>query len=721
MPKVIERPKRGRSGVKQAPPFPFALAGKGTLTPSCIAYLMAGDPAAVPRDLVSTDTETSGLYADDGARVATASAAWVDWSGYWAAWADRITYREEPIAPGYSVPIVSVAWPFDQGVDPEPGEEPKAEFKGQAALDLFPSGKNLDRSEWVALLDWLASMRLVMHPLKFDCEKYRAGCRRWPGVGRDLEPMTDWDTQNVNNLIWPTDLGGLKATHERLFGPDYGDASKSVKAYLKKAKLPAGRWDLVPWDIIGPYADMDARMTKMIELRQRHDIEAGIAAPWLGDRVMEYVERRIETSRTLYRMERRGLPYHLVGSLDAAQDVGKVALGLAKKLPFAPNEAKDWYFKEGFKSKKTGEPGLGLVPYSMTEPSKAHPQGQPSMTEEILRRMIEDGVSHADAYANYQKIKVAQSMWYQGYADKTNPVDGRLRTCFRQNGTRSTRFSVERVNLQAIPQDYRMSGYSELVGVPSPRTLIAQAVALSYPDWDLWELDLAQAELRIGAMMAKCKSMLDMIRSGEDLHGVTAKALFNVDETSPDWGEKRQLGKRGNFSFMFGVGWKTYAAVISKETGIRLSERESRKIVVGWNALYPEYRRAIDRHARVVDSRMSKHGFGWVQASNGERRWFQPYEESHKAFNQRVQSSLAQFALDWMNAVERHLRRVAPELEQHGAGLLLPIHDSLVLLIPKKGGAERAEECAQIGRDLWAQAFPGLPGGVDTKRWKAAA
>ena len=37
---------------------------------------------------LATDTETSGLFADDGARVSTASIAWEDEHGEWAEWAD---------------------------------------------------------------------------------------------------------------------------------------------------------------------------------------------------------------------------------------------------------------------------------------------------------------------------------------------------------------------------------------------------------------------------------------------------------------------------------------------------------------------------------------------------------------------------------------------------------------------------------------------------------
>lgn len=653
------------------------------------------------------------------------------------AWADPdrlwefrdVTWKVEEIAPGYSVPIASIAWPFDQGTEPEPGEQPKAEYKGQPTLDLFPEAKNLNSFEWRSLLEWVALVPgLTMHPAIFDLEKMRVGVRRWPGVGAELVEHVTWDTQNGCDLLWPLELAALKKTADRLW-PEAGfkDESDIVKAYLKKAKLPTGRWDLVPWEVIGTYADLDARLTKMIELRQRWEINIGLACGWLREsdleqadtgRVYAILDRRLGVSKALYRMERAGLPYHELGSRKAAGAAGVVSAGIAAQLPFEPVEAKDFFFKPGHVSKK-GVPGLGLVPYAMTDPSTKYPNGQPSMTAEVLGRMVEDEVAHAEVYAAYAKIETAISMWYVGYADKVG-ADGRLRMRYKQNGTKSTRFSASRVNLQAVPQDYRMSGYSEMVGIPSPRQLIAEGVRTLCRGWILAELDLQQAELRVAALYARCQSMLDMMESGADLHSITTRELFKVDEDHPKWGMYRQIGKRGNFSLGFGAGWKTFRNMISKETGIRLEDQESARIVTAWNRLYPEFRRAIIRHEERVARRIAQHGHGWVALNTGERRWFQPYEEPHKSFNQRVQSDLAQLVIDWILAADAFL--CSKGLERTpvgGAGLILTIHDSLNLLVPDSAeGRAWVEDTADLGRALWKERFPLVSGGVDVKIWK---
>ena len=679
---------------------------------------------------VAWDTETSGLYGDDGARVSTASVAFVVYDHEVPAFQNmvrdngctNVTHGWEEFAPTRDqLYFVSVAWPFDQGVEGKP------EDNGQERL--WPEAPNLDEDEWFALLEFLSLCPLVAQNAKFDLEKMRLGVRRWPGVGRDLEANVMWDTQLVSKMLWPLLPASLKPTCARIFGKQWADEGAIIKKYLAKSKLPTGRWDLIPWDVIAKYADTDARITLMLKLRQEWEIRANKAGSWFydgasdedraareayglddTDYVYDAIERRMKTMRVLNHMETRGLPYDEVGSREAAIECMERAKGVAKELPFKPttNEAKDFFFTD----KKPHY--LDMIPYEVTD------KGAPSLTAEILERMVNDRVPHAGKLAQYRKVTNAASMWYDGYADAMG-TDGRLRTYFRQDGTRSTRFSVERINLQAIPQDYRLSDFAILDGIPTPRQLIAAGVP---EGWRLFELDLEQAELRVGALFAKCQKMLEMIFEGKDLHTYTTKELFDMGPDDPQFGKYRQVGKRGNFSLIFGSGGNTFRKMVSKETGIILAPDEADRIVGDWNGLYPEFKGAIRRHMNRVEQRQGKHGHAWIDLPNGERRWFLGDEEAHKAFNQRVQGCLGQFGISWMHNTD-HLLSRNDELQLRaqragigGVGLVLTIHDSQVLLLPDDDfGKDLADQCADFGRGLWKDMFPGVPGGVDFHEW----
>jgi DNA polymerase-1 len=285
--------------------------------------------------------------------------------------------------------------------------------------------------------------------------------------------------------------------------------------------------------------------------------------------------------------------------------------------------------------------------------------------------------------------------------------DGRLRASFRQNGTVSGRFSVERVQLQAIPHDYRLNG-EIMKGIPTPRQLISNGVPAGY---ELWELDLAQAELRVAALYANCERMLTLIRNGEDLHADAAIQLFKVKPTDDNWGEMRNVAKRANFSLIFGVGADKLRGDIEAQTGIVLSKTETQQLIYDWHNLYPEFHRSIESHMRVIEKRQEQHGMAWITLWNGERRWFNEMEEAHKAFNQRVQPALAQFGLDWWLATERRL------MGMDGQGIVMTIHDSLVLMLRADSAIDTATEIQMLGVELWDKVFAGVPGGVDCKKW----
>ena len=671
--------------------------------------LALASDGVLPLGPVALDTETSGLHVDDGARVAVVSVAfeinqtWEDILGsHEKATEDtnHPVWGAEPYLDSQTVRLVSFAFPFDQGTT----GTGKPEDTGQAAF--FDENPNLDRGEWEALLKWLGKVGpngFIMHNAKFDLHMMYAGVRRWPSVGIDLARWLLWDTQNVCYLAWPRHRSSLKPTAKRIWGTQETNESDMVQAYLRKSKLPSGRWDLVPWDVIAPYAQQDARLTYRLYRHQLALMEQGKLAEWFEDQqltVYEAIQRRLEVTLMLYRIEQRGLPFDAANAKEIGGVIDTKVAELQARLPFKPPTlpvAKHYWFGVG---DRNGVKGLGLKPYSYTS------SGLPQVNSQVVDKMVHDNVKSASDWRDLQKLQTVGSRWYHGWSEAIGP-DGRLRASFRQNGTVSGRFSVERVQLQAIPHDYRLTN-EVLKGIPTPRQLIADGVPNGY---ELWELDLAQAELRVAALYADCTRMLELIRNGDDLHGDAATQLFKVTPDDPTWGQMRNVAKRANFSLIFGVGPDKLRGDIEAQTGIVLGRDETKDLVYAWHNLYPEFHRSIESHMRIVETRQNQNGYGWVTLWNGERRWFTHEEEAHKAFNQRVQPALAQFGLDWWLASESRL------MNQKGQGIVMTIHDSLVLLLRSETAEDTAQEIRMLGEEFWGQVFPGVPGGIDCKKW----
>lgn len=606
---------------------------------------------------VATDTESSGLFVDSGARCSTVSVAWWDPAGQSPTKGNGDT----------SGAIVACAWPFDQG---RLDKMPQASLFGQQE-----QAAQLSRFEWDTLLGWLGRQRLVAQNLKHDLHILRVGTRRYPG--RDLVDAGDWDTTLGSYLLWPTQSVALGSTCIRL-GLGKKDADP-IKAYLKANRLPAGRYDLAPWDIVEPYAASDAVLCLKLALRQVEDMKLGLG----GSGAFARIQTQMQRLKMLYGLEVRGVGYDAVGSLEVARKLRQHQAQLEADMPFSPTagvaSAKRWFF--GPKPN-----GLGLTPKAIT------PKGQAQLNGPVIQDLVKRRIPGAVQYRDWRKIDTACSMWYEGYPALLG-ADGRLRTSFKQlpedddrrgksGGTVSGRLAVSRVQLQAIPHKYRL-GLPE--GTPTPRQFFQ-----AKPGCVLWEVDLQQAELRGAVAVAGCDSMAKMLLAGEDLHGATATQLFGTEPGDDSWFEDRQVAKRANFSLGFGSGGKTFRQMLIQQAGVIKPLAECEEIVRKWRALYPEFQRAIHKWDCYAER------CGYVPLLNGARRWFRPGEYTHKAFNQVIQGSLAEMALDWAVATDNALP----------GRLLLLIHDSQVLEL-EEGQAESDVDTAvrlarEIGTAFWS-------------------
>lgn len=592
-----------------------------------------------PIGLVAVDTETSGLHPDppENARLSVISLA----------------YRCEPDEGSDAPAIASAAYAFDWGL----GRGAQATL----SLDVDP---NLDADAFVRLLEWLGAYRLSFHGGKFDLTHLLVGTST--SAGMDLSGAIAWDTMLASRDLDPMQDAGLEDVERRM---DY--LSAPDRAAWLAAKAQRGGVNRMDWNTAAEYARLDAEITLVATEWQLDRYGAGE-----GQR--SALDTELAKTRALFRLERRGIGFDATTARVAGKAMARRESQIAMELPFKPatvNGAKKYWF--------------GVCGY---EPRTTTKKGAPQLDDQEVARLVALGAPGAPEYQRLQEIKHARTSWYEAYADKTG-WDGRLRTVYSQAQVVSGRLSSTRVNLQAIPHDYQLA---TLVaeGWPTPRSLFLPAKGKR-----LWELDLSQAELRVAAVEAGCDSMLQLIRDGADLHGVVTTQLFNVTPDDDAWTERRQVGKRADFSFIFGVGAETFQRDLAKQTGIWLPLGECNAIVQRWRRLYPEYGRAINTYMDAANHH------GYVRLVNGRVRYFRSYEDRHKAFNQYVQGSLAQLMDAWLLQAEAAIPGV----------ILLTIHDSLVLETDDPG---LVAVIRSMGEKLGTEMF-GVPMVVDLKGWRA--
>lgn len=530
----------------------------------------------------------------------------------------------------------------------------------QLTLDLEPD-PNLDETDWLDLLDWLRFQRLVMHPGKFDLMHMWNGTDRWPGW--DFTDNYTGDTLLGAHELDPGRDAGLADLERDLdyFGAD----TRAAWLASKKKRASVNR---MSWAEAQNYAALDAEATLAVYEKQQTRFEQG-QGDWSG------YQQEMRLTRTLVKMERRGIGYNVARSQEIAKELNRRINAIQVTLPFKATVpgARKYFFTT-----------LGHEALNYTK------LGTPQLDDREVARLVELKVPNAAEFQHMRHLQTAVSMWYEGYADAAG-WDGRLRTVYSQAKVISGRLSSTRVNLQAIPHDYQIGDVTE-EGFESPRKLFLPKARAK-----LWELDLSQAELRVAAKQANCETMLEMLIQGEDLHGNVAQELFGDEPGSPTWEKSRSVGKRGDFAFIFGVGEETFQATLIQQLNLYLPLKECRRIVYAWRKIFPEFGRTINKFMKDADH------WGYVRLVNGRPRYFQSYEDKHKAFNQYVQGSLAELMKEWL---------VVSDALYPGI-ILLTIHDSMVV---ETGDRSKVEEIQAIGERLGVEWF-GVPMDIDIKEW----
>jgi DNA polymerase I-like protein with 3'-5' exonuclease and polymerase domains len=631
---------------------------------------------------VAYDTEGSGLFVDDGARISAVSFAFRD--------------------PATNA-IRSAAVAFDQGYEQEwlpcgMKELPSNHLK--RIMKWTPEDRTCteNRSEavWHHLHRWLLRQRLVMHHGKHDCHQARVGLRNSPGTGYDLMDNVVADTMLTAGVLWPRESVALKNMAVRLhLGQELGiheGAEADEQEALGPWKGPENdpRFDLIPWPVLKPYSRLDAELTLIAhEFEIDQDTDAAQRSAIALD---------LRLARLLYRMERRGVGLDVPGMRAEAAKLAAMIEEAGHRVPFkggtgrpTPPAAVAYFFGPASKG------GLELLPYDdkMTKGGKVKGP-QPQVDEEVITRLTKLGAPGAAEYGEYAGLKAGYEKWYLPWPAMCGQ-DGRIRTTHKQGTVVSGRLAVERWQAQAMPHDYQIPA-----GLLPPRYFIE-------PDTDeseAWEADCSQAEIRIATAVAKEKNMYRALKNGVDSHDAATMLMFfqgrklaEVKDRDDDWEQRRQVAKRCNLGILYGIGAKGLQTQIAKFTGIEYSVPQCSEWIADWKRAFPAFSQALYQYSQLAQTQ------GFVRLSTGRIRKFSEYEPVHKAFNQRIQSEVAE-------AAKRVMLRFD---ERYPDMILLQIHDSIVARIPKGQVAEVTQAMRDIMVEVFSQMYAPVPFKADCK------
>ena len=524
------------------------------------------------------------------------------------------------------------------------GLDPRAEGARILCASVTTWGDDGIRGTWIvteeAVPDLLRMRRwppiVAAHNGKYD--------QLWAYEQYGAIPPVTWDTMLAEHLIdseGPKSLKTLGAKY--LHVPDWSIDLNDLTA--------------VPEGALAEYAVMDTTVTAEICRRQQPH------GRLLKDLLMP-------ASSALLRAEIEGVGLDLEGAVKLREDLQRQARGLTERISVhgpadTPRQVGELLYET-----------LGLPVLERTD------TGRPRVAGAVLRRLDHPV---ATMIADRAKIQKGISAFLVPWIESVDICDPRLYSTFRLAGTATGRLSsggaegAAGINLQQIPRD------------PQYKRLIQ-----ARPGYTLAELDYSQIELRVAAHLSGDSRMLDIYRTGGDIHTTTAKAVTGKQLIGKS---DRTKAKAVNFGFLYGMGVASFRDYARDSYGVELTEDEAADYRERFFELYsglPKWHKRVKEEA--LRNGYVETLFGRIRYLDGIRYW--SGSRKGAALRQAVNTSVQSVASDMMILALGLIDRLIVNSDKYDAKIIATVHDSVLLEINKDGAEETARKAKYIMEHL---------------------
>lgn len=254
--------------------------------------------------------------------------------------------------------------------------------------------------------------------------------------------------------------------------------------------------------------------------------------------------------------------------------------------------------------------------------------------------------------------------------------DGRLHTTFLQAGTTTGRMASQNPNLQNIP-------------IKSERGRSIRKAFIAEKGFCLASFDYSQIELRAAAFLSGDEKLMEVFRTGGDIHTAVASQVFKVPPEKVDY-EMRRRAKVINFGIIYGMG------VVALRQNLGTSREEAQKFLDEYFETFKGLAEYLDR------TKAEAYRLGYTETFFGRRRYFPllrsplPYmraQAERMAINAPIQGVEADIIKIAMSRVEDY---IASEKLEEDVRLILQVHDELVYEIKEKKAGEIAPRIKEI-------------------------
>tara|TARA_B100002051_G_scaffold276694_1_gene326989 strand:+ start:33488 stop:35881 length:2394 start_codon:yes stop_codon:yes gene_type:complete len=335
---------------------------------------------------------------------------------------------------------------------------------------------------------------------------------------------------------------------------------------------------------------------------------------------------------------------------------------------------------------------LGLKPKN----AKKTAGGQRSTKESELEKLIDDDPIIAQIL-RYRELQKLVSTYVDSLPEQVGK-DGKVHSTLLQTGTVTGRMGSRDPNLQNIP-------------VKSEEGRAVRKAFVPEKGYSLVAIDYSQIELRIAAILSEDPSLMEIFKSGEDVHSGVAQRVFQVSESEVTNNMRRQA-KVINFGILYGMGVNALRQNLGADT-----TREAAQEFL--NAYFNTFTRLAE-YLEETKSYARQHGY--TKTMFGRRRHFPGISSSvpfiraqaeRMAINAPIQGSQSDIIRIAMVEIDQYLKK---EKLEKNVRPLLQVHDELIFEIKDSKVKEVVPKLMEIMSSvLTKEQSKGVPTIVEAK------
>tara|TARA_Y100000114_G_scaffold157286_1_gene188898 strand:- start:2989 stop:4887 length:1899 start_codon:yes stop_codon:yes gene_type:complete len=511
-------------------------------------------------------------------------------------------------------------------------------------------------------------LKLVAHNANYDAWMLR-------NVGIDIYRHASrchyrmYDTMVMHALVDDQAKHDLKSLSKEYLGIEMVPFKQVFGSLMRKYALHELLLDPENEEVVCNYASLDAYATYHLAIALMEELKGsvieGMEDPVYSDLWSYYICTEVPFTRVLFEMELNGIEASKEELLQQAPEMEQKRLDIQK-----------WFGRKTqrlfINLNSTAEMGdiffgqLGKRPLSHTQ------EGKPQLNKSSLDTWARDGCEYAEKLLEYRDLDKKLGTYITNLLGHIYK-DGRVHATFNQTGARTGRLSSSDPNMQNQP------GYIRSIFKPAN-------------GYRLLAADYAQLEMRVLAHFSKDETLIDAIKSGQDVHTATAAQMFKVpyesimearrkddndEELSSSDKELLQFRKGAkaiNFGLMYGQG----AGALSGTLNCSLDE--ARGLIRQYFRSFPR----ITEYFNVAIDQAFKDGFS--KTILGRRRQLPGIRSSIKSERAQAERQVKNSPIQGTAADITKLAMIRlyedDFIHNLGVKLLLQIHDEVVMEVP---------------------------------------